>query len=159
MSVVHIHWRESDGEIVIVETGTVPASRPGLVLTTVEAGDGCHIIPSPVLHKMDRDTHELVDKTLEERVLASLPLPMEVHGAIYGELKATDGRAAADRPLADEVRASWTVYRQALRDLSKPHDADLPTQRPTVVEIIRAWPMRPDGTDPIPNIRERVAGI
>lgn len=153
---VHIYWQQADGEIVIVETGATPADRPDLLLTTVYAADGIHIVPNPILHKMDSATHELVDKTPDERVLSLLPIPMEVFGAIYGELKSTDRYATPDRPLSDSIRAAWSVYRQALRDLSKPHDAESPTQRPSMVEIIEAWPSRPDGVDPIPYLRDRI---
>lgn len=63
-----------------------------------------------------------------------------LRGAIAAELLATDQFVMPDRPMSEEVRDAWQVYRQQLRDLSK-----LPG---TSADKWAAWPSRPDGKAP-----------
>lgn len=62
---------------------------------------------------------------------------LKLRGAIATELQATDQFTVPDRPISDEVREAWFVYRQALRDLSK--------LAGTTNDKWAAWPERPDG--------------
>ena len=64
------------------------------------------------------------------------------------ELAATDSMMVPDRPLSEEQRQGWRVYRQALRDLGSIHEA---------LDIIEAWPKRPDESDAIPIALLRAA--
>ena len=65
---------------------------------------------------------------------------LKLRGAIATELQATDQFTVPDRPISDEVREAWFVYRQALRDLSK--------LAGTTDDKWAAWPERPDGWKP-----------
>lgn len=57
----------------------------------------------------------------------------KVKGAIVAELAATDQYMVSDRPLSDEAREGWRIYRQELRDL-----------KGSAEEIVANWPVRPD---------------
>lgn len=60
------------------------------------------------------------------------------------ELRATDEYMVPDRPMTEEMRDQWRLYRQALRDFGT---------LKTALEMIAAWPERPDGRDPLCNLR------
>ena len=60
------------------------------------------------------------------------------------EFTATEGWGSADRPLTDEV-IEWRAYRQALRDITE--------NGRTVKAMVKAFPIRPDGTDAISEYR------
>lgn len=83
------------------------------------------------------------------RFLAREPEPVTsqaIRSARDAELAATDALVSspADRPDGAALRERWVPYRQALRDLGA---------LPTASEMISAWPLRPDGSDPIANLR------
>ena len=85
----------------------------------------------------------LTERTDEEKKVALIPTPFEVKAAIYSELCSTDEMIVSDRPsLVD-----WKPYRQTLRDLSKLAGP---------VEMVTAWPVRPDGVDAISELRKRI---
>lgn len=127
MSIINIHYRETDGEIGGWETGT-PTPRDGLAIATVET------IPDPKTQKIDTATKTLIDKTPVEVALASAPTLLDVQAKVARSLAASDAYMMPDRPLADTTRQAWTVYRQALRDLSK---------LPTPAAQLAAWPAIP----------------
>lgn len=156
MNLWHIYFRPTDGEICGWCNSPVPEVPAGLLVSTIDVPDGAHFWPDPKLHKIDLVTHELIDKSPEEQALANAVTIHEVNSVIYTQLKNSDEVVVPDRPLSDVKRAAWVTYRQALRDLSKPHDTDDPTRRPTPADMIRAWPMHPSGIDPIPSLRERL---
>lgn len=81
---------------------------------------------------------------------AELPQIAEIKGKRNSELAGTDSYVSipADRPGAEELRAPWLVYRQALRSLGN---------FSKVGDMIRAWPVRPDGLDPIADWRGTLA--
>jgi hypothetical protein len=88
-----------------------------------------------------------------------LPAEYEVRAARYAELVATDWTDSARHLLETnkipdgqtaaphKVRANWEMYRQKLRDLGAISNP---------VEMIEAWPLRPDGTDAISHLRARI---
>jgi hypothetical protein len=119
----------------------------GCNVSLVEVAEGRAFSPDPVLHRFDHLTGEIVDKSPVERAQSLLPKAFEVRVAISQEMAATDGFVAADRPLSQDLRAAWVIYRQALRDLSK---LDGP------VAMVKAWPERPSGPDPISSLRARI---
>jgi len=59
------------------------------------------------------------------------------------ELAASDWRAASDRP---PMSPEWTSYRQTMRDIIN--------SATDVLSMIAAFPRRPDGTDPIAQMRQ-----
>lgn len=120
----------------------------------IEIAEGRHFAPDPLWHRFDHLTGEIVDKSPIERAQSLLPKSFEVRSAISLELAATDGFVATDRPLSDELRARWAIYRQTLRDISKPQDERESLLSPP--EMVRGWPLRPDGTDPVASLRARI---
>lgn len=146
---IHIHFRASDGEIFGHENSLSPDKRPGLEIASFKVPDGRHIIPDPLLHKIDPVTLDLVDKTETERELALRP-PLvtldDIKAAIGAALRASDAYMMPDRPLSDDVREAWVEYRQMLRDLSK---------LGTASEMINAWKIDPSGNDQIAALRAR----
>lgn len=149
MNVINIHYRLSDGEICGWETGT-PTARPGLKITSVVVDAGYHCVPDPKLHKIDTTTHELIDKTPEEIALAIMPTLIDVQQTVAMQLSGTDQYMMPDRPLNDDTRAAWSVYRQALRDLNKGNPA------PTIIDMINNFPSRPDGFNVSAALRARL---
>jgi hypothetical protein len=69
------------------------------------------------------------DQTLLDRV--KRPTPVEDMAELREErnflLAESDWTQASDSPLSDEVKAEWTVYREALRDLPANTDPADPT--------------------------------
>lgn len=147
MNVFYLEYRLADGEIV----GFGNAFRDGLPLTIALAveviDDGLAPDVDPARDKIDLATGQRVRKSDDERARSLRPHAIEVAYQIASELNATDQYMVLDRPIADSVRASWATYRQALRDLSNLGGP---------VEIITAWPTRPDGADAISHLRSRI---
>jgi hypothetical protein len=106
-----------------------------------------------VVDRFYRSPNEIVVK--DGRVVAAPPRPATekiepfVESAIRGELTASDKTQIPDYPISDADRAAWKVYRHALRRLSDLKDP---------MKMIRAWPDRPDGADPIAHLRARIPG-
>lgn len=135
MNQIHIHYNPTDGEIVGFENTLNPTKQPGCEIATVEVPNGEHIIPDRKIHKIDLKTLNLIYKSPDEREsVDSILTEAFVTQKIAAELQNTDQYMMPDRPLSKEVRESWVVYRQALRDLSK-----LPAP-----ERLAAWPTRPN---------------
>jgi hypothetical protein len=150
MNIIHVHFRIDDGGIDGWENSPNPQAREGCDFISIEVLPGHHVMPDPLLHRVDLTTLELVDKTPEERAIAAMPTAAEVRQAIARELRATDQYMAPDRPLSDTARAIWATYRQALRDLSKLRG--LP-------EMLAFWPVRPDGIDVAARMRARIVKV
>lgn len=147
---MNIHYHRVTGQIMMVDVHSVPRLKSHWsdhFVTFVAAEDGCAITIDAKSQKIDVLTGELIDKAHDEQAHALLPDALAVAHAIAYELQHTDGYAVPDRPMNDAKRASWKTYRQTLRDLSK---------LSTPVERVAAWPLRPDGSDAIPALRERV---
>lgn len=86
----------------------------------------------------------------DEVATAITPRRSEVDTAVMFELRATDDRTSIDfhdAPQRPEVIADWALYRHALRALSDIADP---------IDMIRQWPERPDGIDPITALRARL---
>ena len=144
--IVNIHYDPETGDIKQIdnsephpETGEVMPSHDGVFVASIKVdgavfGSGLN----PGKFKFDAATQSLLPYT---------PPPSRemINCIIYSELCNTDSLMPPDRAMSDEKRASWATYRQALRDLSK---------LPDVAAMIAAFPMRPDGVDPIPTIRK-----
>lgn len=130
----------------------LPADWGGL---TVEI-DGS--VPTSKTHRVDPSGPTLIALTDVERAKADEPGDAEVRSFIRREIEASDEFILPDRPMMESRRTSWISYRQALRDLSKPHEIEDPARRPTPAEMVMAWPVRPDGGDPVQHLRERIQG-
>lgn len=142
----HILYDPTTGEI--VGTSTVePMAFPGVAFVKVDVPDGHALRPNPVLHKIDLETLEIIDKTPYESNFASQPKSHEIRHIIASELSNSDQYMVPDRAMSEDKRAAWATYRQALRDLSK---------KATTVEMLEAWPVRPDGTDAAAFLRSRI---
>ena len=103
----------------------------------------------PGTQKINPKTGRLVKLNKTERRAPSAFLSVDIQSVVSRELHATDQFMIPDRPMADDKRAAWATYRQALRGLSK---------LPTPAKQIAAWPQRPDGQDPIVHLRARITG-
>jgi hypothetical protein len=132
MTVVRVYYT-ADGEIVGHDNSVTAHEMPGVNFAMVVVPDGQAIHPSYKLHKIVDGA--LVDKTHAERAAANAPTELEVRQARYFELKEFDWR---------ESQPAWAAHRQALRDLTKAGDA---------AAMVKAWPLRPDGTDAIAHLR------
>lgn len=158
MNYVHVHYDPSrNGAIVSWLSGAVlhdysisnESHLRGCLVTPVEIADGCRVDINPKTQRIDVDTLELVSKADDEIAHAMLPDLFEVKSAILRELEFTDKYASppSDMPLKGAFTIDWLPYRQSLRDLSK---------LSSPVEMVKAWPMRPDGTDAIAPLRARI---
>jgi hypothetical protein len=132
------------GEIVSFETGDATTQGPGLVRVRYD-GDVARlrarhyrIVDGELVEKSDGEIADLMRPTLSE-----------INTAILCELNATDDFVdpPSDRPLKGPFLLDWKPYRKALRDLSKLDGPD---------EMVRAWPLRPDGSDAIAPLRARL---
>jgi len=144
---MNIHYHKMTGEIILWDSSSRPAG-------STESHFADHVVALIETDSVDPKSQKiangrLVEKTREETALAFLPNEHEVKHAIAYELHHTDGFVSppSDRPLKGHLALDWKPYRQALRDLSK-----LKGQ----AEMVRAWPLRPDGTDAITPLRQRV---
>jgi hypothetical protein len=127
----YIHYRESDGEIMGWEHGVAePSSQPDLATAALEDV----VTPDPRRQRFDAATLGLIDKDADDIAASLAPTADDLRSRIAGELAATDQFMMPDRPMADEKRAAWVAYRQALRDLSK---------LSTPAEQLAAWPESP----------------
>lgn len=151
MNYIHIHFDPSrNGEIVSWLTGAVlhdysvsdQSHLRGCLVTTVEVAEGHTINIDPKTQRIDVETLELVSKHDDEITHALLPDEFEVKSAILRELEATDffANPPPDMPRKGQLLLDWQTYRQALRDLSKLGGGP--------VAMVRAWPLRPDGSVP-----------
>lgn len=138
-------YRVTDGEIVSVAHGVTPRDMPGC--KTIEIAWSSI---DPKLHKVDLATLDVVNKTAAEVALAAVPTLADVQNEIIRQLHSTDSFMMPDRPLPDQARADWMAYRRALRDLSKGNPA------PSAVDMIAAFPKRPDGVDALGHLRMRL---
>lgn len=149
----HLLYRTGTGAIFACETSpsqTLPADWGSISVPD----DG--MMPTGKTHRVDVTTnpHALVALTETERLEANAASNAEIASHIEQELSGTDQFMVPDRPMTDDQRAAWTEYRQTLRDLSKSDPARGRTR--TVAEMVRDWPKRPDGSDPVPHLRSRI---
>lgn len=135
-----IHYRPDDGEILGWGNGFEPTPIDGMAVALFDEP----FDPDPQTQKFDGEA--VIDKTAAETRQARLPTLIEVQQAIWMELARTDQFMLADRNI--EGRDDWAGYRQMLRDLSKRFDDP--------ADMIDAWQLPPDGTDPIPDLRARL---
>ena len=140
-----IHYRLSDGEIVGWGdyADPLPLDENSSMIAVNDAID-----PLPQIEKYDAEAGAIVDKNAEEIRQARLPTLRDVQVAVYAELCRTDQYMIADCPLTDDEYQAWRGYRFALRGLT--------ATRADPGDLIDAWPLPPDGIDPIANLRERL---
>ena len=139
---MHIHYNTITGNI--IAWGDGPGCEP------YQPGHAVMDTPKRLIdstrHKVDPVTRLVVDKTQGDLMAA---LSIEVARAIERELGFTDHFVdpPSDRPRKGAFALDWRPYREALRRLS-----DLPTP----VDMVKAWPVRPDGADAIAELRGRI---
>jgi hypothetical protein len=143
-----VHFDPNSGAIAQITTGGQPFAREGLSAAIVpddEAPDlaGKSYAVDLASLRAGADGWDLCS-------LIELPPPPvsveEVKAARDAELRATDEYIVWDRPMASELRDAWRAYRQALRDLGA---------AATAAEMLKAWPIRPDGRDTAAMLRRR----
>lgn len=170
---MNIHYNPLTGEIVAYDTNdthNAPSHAiPGCAILNV-AGEFRTVDVS----REKVEGGRVVQKTASERFFYNVPAEHEIRAARYAELTVTDWtdsaghlidkaqqkakarRQAAARKAGEpvepddepqKIRAEWQKYRQALRDLGALSNP---------VEMIEAWPLRPDGTDAIALLRARI---
>lgn len=139
----NIYYRKSDGEIIGYDNSVVPAQISGYVTLTLDLDTEIFASRQKIVDG------ELVDKTDAEIAGLRAITPTDVSRAVNIELANSDQYLVPDRPMPDDVREGWAMYRQQLRDLSKGDP------RPTADQMMIAFPKRPDGTDPVASLRER----
>lgn len=143
---VHIHYRLSDGAIIGHESGTIDPkpinSDHGVLYAQLDR------MPDFINDKVDLNTLEIVKRNSIEKKTAAQPTRIEIVFAIFRALQASDGKMLPDRDdLTPQTVAAWKQYRKALRSLKDQSD---------VVAMINAWPIDPDGNDPIADLRNRL---
>jgi hypothetical protein len=148
----HVLYLTHTGEIVGYESHPSDRLPDGVSRVTTETDE----MPDRQKFIVDMSSLQIREMTAGEITARLVPDANEVNQAVMRELAFTDTFMPADRPLSDATRSAWVAYRQVLRDLSKPHDVNDPARRPAPVEMIVAWPTRPDGRDPIAQLRERI---
>jgi Phage tail assembly chaperone protein len=148
---LNFHFHPGTGEITSWDNSNSAQSPTshfsGHVVAKIEF-KGQHSDIDPRKQKIDVLSRPLrvVDKTPTEKAMAMLPTLHEVKCVIARDLEATDSYAVPDRPMSEEQRIDWKTYRQSLRYLSK---------LATPVDMVKAWPVRPDGADAIAELRGR----
>jgi hypothetical protein len=147
MNTVYITASVVNGEIVAVSNSEPTAINEGFAVLSKVIHDGAHFVPDHLSQKVDWDADDVVEMLPWEMAAARAPKSHELRIAIASELAATDQYLAPDRPGTAAKRAAWETYRQALRDLSK---LDGPGA------MVKAWPERPSGPDPISALRARI---
>lgn len=90
----------------------------------------------------------VVEMTPTEKADLLRPTLDDVKGRRNAQLMVTDFTQVSDAPdpIAGASAAQWAAYRQGLRDLG---------QYASPADWIANWPARPDGLDPIADLRER----
>ena len=147
MSHIRIHYMPDTGRIVAWDNASLGPGLHGSCITVIDIPDGHDIQIDPTAQRINVDTIELENLSEEETILAQGPQDWQLKQAIALELMATDGMMAPDRSVPD--RDAWAAYRQALRDLSKGHP------RPTAVQMLVAFPIRPDGANAVAALQQR----
>jgi len=94
----------------------------------------------PQTQKFDPVTFKLVPKDQP-----AAPDDSFLRNIIRKELVESDKFMMPDYPITEEERASWTTYRQELRDASKGKDS--------YQAFLDAVPLRPDGSDPVKELK------
>lgn len=122
----------------------------GLVVATVSVGRNAAIpMPDDEYKWQIRTDHLPTDKAMRRAgngrfypvAKKDLIQPRHILAARGRELAATDHWAMPDRT----GNAEWLAYRQALRDITE--------NGRTVKAMVKAFPIRPDGTDAISEYR------
>lgn len=150
-SLVSIYFRPSDGEIHSVTNGEA-APHLGLEVTRVSLPAGTGFGINPGLYRIDLNTGAIIEKTALERQIAARPTMDEIKTARLGALAASDAMMLPDRDLSNDDLAAWKAYRLALRNLTK-DEGGAPR---TAMEMFEAFPVAPDGTDPVWWLRKRM---
>lgn len=154
MNYIQVYYQSIDGAVVGWDNSSVPSVIDGCECTTIDVPDGMHVIPNAKLHRVDLITRELIDLTANERAIVNAPTTLELDLLIASELQGSDSYMMIDRPISKETRDAWIAYRQALRDLSKPQDENSRLLSP--IEMLEAWPMRPDDVDAAQMLKQKV---
>lgn len=126
-------YYEPDGTIIAWDNCDSPSQHHDLAIKVLHGTSF-----DSKTHRVDMIANALRKMSDEEKVAANLPSDLEVRDARMRELYATDWR---------ESKSEWAAYRQALRDLPG-NGVDH--------EMVKLWPLRPDGSDAIPHLRARV---
>lgn len=104
---------------------------------------------SPKTHKVvGRGKPRLVAMSDAEQARMDAPTMDEVKALIAGCLAQSDRTQVPDFPISDAAREAWREWRQALRDLSKNHA--------TAADMIRAFPVDPNGENHASHLVERL---
>jgi hypothetical protein len=137
------HFNLSDGRIVQVNAGTVFDRRGyGVLLLDQDSNIKAGVVDLSSL--LPTSDGLFTGSVIAEIELATIAVVKQLRDS---ELAGTDWYVSlpADRPGAEDMRARWTPYRQALRDLG---------QFAIVNDMLAAWPLRPDGLDAVAHLRE-----
>ena len=137
-----VHYRPDDGAIIGYGNSFEPKAIEGYAIAIF---DEPFDVPDPHVHKIAAG--QIVDMTGAERRRARAPKRYEVDQVVYAELCRTDHLLIYDRPTPNALREALVEYRHALRELSKLGEP---------AAMVRAWPVAPDGGDPIIDLRERL---
>jgi len=131
-----VHFNPATGEIVGWEsTDVAPPAVAGHEVLEVESIDGV----GHKTHKVHVKRRAVAAKTKKELSAARETTIFKVKQIVFAELQASDVTQIPDYPISQDLRAKWTSYRQALRDLSKNNG--------TARAMLDAFPARPDGVD------------
>lgn len=136
-----VHYDQTTGELRgSVDSNTAPRAFPGCAVLEV---DESHLGRDHRDYRVENGV--LVHKARPQRVAHRLPQASDLKTAIKRELAETDFTQLPDAPFDAAAKQAWRAYRAALRAL---------TGAP--LDMIAAWPQRPDGLDAIGHLRAKI---
>lgn len=135
---LRLYYRES-GQIWGYDSGAAgdPPMYPDAVFLMVPRDEA----PDRRTHVVDIKTQTTRPMTAQERQRFNCPTAWDLTNFREVELQNTDWREGKPG------QEAWTAYRQALRDITK---AGGP------LEMLQAWPARPDGTDAVAHFKSEM---
>lgn len=131
-----VHYRLSDGEIVAQHIGISEQKTPaGCRALEIENSTG---MLSYKTHCVSLQSKQVVERSAAQKsAIKATDTARFVSARVASELARTDYTQMPDYKIAPAQRATWALYRQALRDLSK--------NGLTGEQQLAAWPTSPDG--------------
>ena len=155
MNRIRVHYNPDTGRIIAWDNSLVGEALMGGRIVIFEVPEGHDLKIDPTAHRVNLETLDLEDMSDAEIAAARAPQEWEVKQVVWQDLADTESLAATtDRYVPD--RDAWKAYRQALRDVSKPQLPEPDAPRPSPIEMLNAFPVRPDGRDAAALLRARI---
>jgi hypothetical protein len=129
-----VHYRLSDGEIVVQHIGLSEQKTPA-GCAAIEIKNSSGVLSSN--YRVDPNSKQIVERDATEKaIIKAAEVAALVRARIAADLARTDHTQLPDYPISPAQRVAWATYRQALRDLSK--------KGLTGDQQLSEWPAAPD---------------